>query len=393
MNNFEYYNPVKIIFGEGQIKTLSELVPKDARILITFGGGSAKRTGTLDEVKTALNQNGARYILEFGGIEPNPEFDTLMKAVEIVHKEKINFLLAVGGGSVLDGTKFIALTSTLDDDVNHSKAWEALLNRTKEIHSAIPIGTVLTIPATGSEMNAGGVINNSEKKAKLSFSNPKAYPIFSILDPTKTLTLPMKQVMNGIADAFVHVIEQYLTYPVNAKVQDHYAESLLKILIEEGLAVRTQPDNMEIRKNIMWSATMALNGLIGTGVPQDWSTHAIGHELTSLYKIDHARTLTIILPALMKVLKADKREKLLQYAKNVWHISNGNEDERIMQAINKTEEFFVQLDLPIRFSDLNIGEMDIDNVIYQLKAHNMVALGEHKKNDLSVSRQILELAQ
>ncbi|QDJ13811.1 NADH-dependent alcohol dehydrogenase [Mergibacter septicus] len=393
MNNFEYYNPVKIIFGEGQIKKLSELVPKDARVLITFGGGSAKRTGTLDEVKTALKQNGSRYILEFGGIEPNPEFDTLMKAVEIVHKEKINFLLAVGGGSVLDGTKFIALTSTLDDDANHSKAWEALLNRTKEIHSAIPIGTVLTIPATGSEMNAGGVINNSEKKAKLSFSNPKAYPIFSILDPTKTLTLPMKQVMNGIADAFVHVIEQYLTYPVNAKVQDHYAESLLKILIEEGLAVRTQPDNMEIRKNIMWSATMALNGLIGTGVPQDWSTHAIGHELTSLYKIDHARTLTIILPALMKVLKADKREKLLQYAKNVWHISNGNEDERIMQAINKTEEFFVQLDLPIRFSDLNIGEMDIDNVIHQLKAHNMVALGEHKKNDLSVSRQILELAQ
>lgn len=392
MNNFQYYNPVRIVFGEGQIATLKDLVPETARVLITYGGGSAKRTGTLDEVKQALNQNGSRYIVEFGGIEPNPEFTTLMKAVDIVHQEKIDFLLAVGGGSVIDGTKFIALTATLKDDTDHTKAWAALLDRTQHINSAIPLGTVLTIPATGSEMNSGGVINHSERKAKLHFGNANAYPRFSILDPTKTLTLPMRQVMNGIADAFIHVIEQYLTYPVNAKVQDHFSESLLKILIEEGLAVKEKPEDIQIRKNIMWSATMALNGLISVGVPQDWTTHMIGHELTSLYGIDHARTLTIVLPAVMKELSESKKAKLLQYAENVWHITNGDENSRIAQAIKATENFFKQLEMPTRFSEVNLNSTHIDEIITQLKAHSMTALGEHRSNDLSISRRILERA-
>lgn len=392
MNNFQYYNPVRIIFGEGQIATLKDLVPETARILITYGGGSAKRTGTLDEVKQALNQNGSRYIVEFGGIEPNPEFNTLMKAVDIVHKENIDFLLAVGGGSVIDGTKFIALTATLTDDTNHTKAWEALLDRTQHIDSSIPLGTVLTIPATGSEMNSGGVINHSERKAKLHFGNPKAYPRFSILDPNKTLTLPMRQVMNGVTDAFVHVIEQYLTYPVNAKVQDSFSESLLKILIEEGIAVKANPEDIQTRKNIMWSATMALNGLISVGVPQDWTTHMIGHELTSLYGIDHARTLTIILPALMKELKETKKAKLLQYAENVLYITTGNEESRIDQAIKATENFFKQLEMPIRFNEVNLNSTNIDEIIKQLEAHNMTKIGEHHNNDLATSRRILERA-
>lgn len=399
MNNFQYYNPVRIVFGEGQIKQLADLVPAKARVLITYGGGSAKRTGTLDEVKTALDNGGERQIFEFGGIEPNPEFTTLLKAADMVNEQNIDFILAVGGGSVIDGSKFVALVSHLkeeDGTVSRDQAWDALTSYTRDIDSAVDLGAVLTIPATGSEMNSGGVINYSERQAKLPFGNPLVYPKFSILDPTKTLTLPERQVMNGVADAFVHVMEQYLTYPVNAKVQDAFAESLLKILISEGLAVKEDPENLEIRKNIMWTATMALNGLIGTGVPQDWTTHMIGHELTSLHSIDHARTLTIVLPSVMRELKDSKKDKLLQYARNVWNITNDDkqlsEDDIIEKAIILTEEFFRTLDLPVNFADVELDESAIDPIVSQLKEHGMVALGEHKANDLDVSRRILQRA-
>ena len=399
MNNFQYYNPVRIVFGEGQIKQLADLVPAKARVLITYGGGSAKRTGTLDEVKTALDNGGERQIFEFSGIEPNPEFTTLLKAADMVNEQNIDFILAVGGGSVIDGSKFVALVSHLkeeDGTVSRDQAWDALTSYTRDIDSAVDLGAVLTIPATGSEMNSGGVINYSERQAKLPFGNPLVYPKFSILDPTKTLTLPERQVMNGVADAFVHVMEQYLTYPVNAKVQDAFAESLLKILISEGLAVKEDPENLEIRKNIMWTATMALNGLIGTGVPQDWTTHMIGHELTSLHSIDHARTLTIVLPSVMRELKDSKKDKLLQYARNVWNITNDDkqlsEDDIIEKAITFTEEFFRTLDLPVNFADVELDESAIDPIVSQLKEHGMVALGEHKANDLDVSRRILQRA-
>lgn len=399
MKNFQYYNPVRIVFGEGQIKQLADLVPAKARVLITYGGGSAKRTGTLDEVKTALDNGGERQIFEFSGIEPNPEFTTLLKAADMVNEQNIDFILAVGGGSVIDGSKFVALVSHLkeeDGTVSRDQAWDALTSYTRDIDSAVDLGAVLTIPATGSEMNSGGVINYSERQAKLPFGNPLVYPKFSILDPTKTLTLPERQVMNGVADAFVHVMEQYLTYPVNAKVQDAFAESLLKILISEGLAVKEDPENLEIRKNIMWTATMALNGLIGTGVPQDWTTHMIGHELTSLHSIDHARTLTIVLPSVMRELKDSKKDKLLQYARNVWNITNDDkqlsEDDIIEKAITLTEEFFRTLDLPVNFADVELDESAIDPIVSQLKEHGMVALGEHKANDLDVSRRILQRA-
>ncbi|WP_169391448.1 MULTISPECIES: iron-containing alcohol dehydrogenase [Psychrobacter] len=399
MKNFQYYNPVRIVFGDNQIKELANLVPLDARVLITFGGGSAKKHGTLDEVKAALESNGAREVFEFGGIEPNPEFDTLLKAADKVNELEIDFILAVGGGSVIDGSKFVALVAPFKEDseskkVSREKAWQALTSRCRNLDFAIDLGAVLTIPATGSEMNSGGVINDSNRQAKLSFSNPLAYPKFSILDPTKTLTLPERQVMNGVADAFVHVMEQYLTYPVNAKVQDAFAEQLLKILIEEGRAVCQNPEDLETRKNIMWSATMALNGLIGTGVPQDWTTHMIGHELTSLFGIDHARTLTILLPAVMRELKASKKDKLLQFAKNVWDLTDDNQsdDDKIDAAIDMTETFFKSLNLPVSLSDANLDESVIDTVIDQLDAHQMTALGEYGKNDLAVSRRILQRA-
>ena len=398
MNNFQYYNPVRIVFGEGQIEKLADLVPTDARVLITYGGGSAQRTGTLDEVKTALAANGQREVFEFGGIEANPEFTTLLKAADMVNEHDIDFLLAVGGGSVIDGSKFVALVSSLteeDGTVSREQAWNALTSYCRNIDSAVDLGAVLTIPATGSEMNSGGVINYSERQAKLPFGNALTFPKFSILDPTKTLTLPERQVMNGVADAFVHVMEQYLTYPVNAKVQDGFAESLLKILIEEGAAVKADPENLETRKNLMWTATMALNGLIGTGVPQDWTTHMIGHELTSLHAIDHARTLTILLPSVLRELKDSKKDKLLQYARNVWNITDenhDNDDDIIEAAIKQTENFFRELGLPVSLEDADLDAAAIDPIISQLEAHKMVKLGEHGKNDLAVSRRILERA-
>ncbi len=255
MNTFEMYNPTRIVFGADTVAKLDDLVPQDARTLILYGGGSAEKTGTLAEVRTAL---GKRKFFEFGGIEANPQYATLMKAVDLVKQEKIDFLLAVGGGSVIDGTKLVAAAVPFDGD-----PWEILLQMGTNVTEALPLGTVLTIPATGSEMNCGAVITNAEKNAKLTFLSPHVFPVFSILDPKKTLTLPKRQVVNGVIDAFVHVIEQYITFPDNAQVQDRFAESLLTILIEEGPRVLREPDNLDVRANLMWVATMALNGLIG----------------------------------------------------------------------------------------------------------------------------------
>ncbi len=382
MFNFEVYNPTQIVFGRDTISKLSTLVPEKARVLILLGGASAQKNGTLAEVRTAL---GSRDVYEFTGIEPNPTYETLMRAVEQVHHDKIDFLLAVGGGSVLDGTKFIAAAAGFKGD-----AWEIAVHHGANITSALPFGTVLTLPATGSEMNNGGVITNKALHAKLAFSSPLTYPKFSILDPTKTLSLPMRQVANGVVDAFVHIMEQYSTYPVNAQVQDRFAEGLLLSLIETGPIILKDPENYEARANLMWIATMALNGLIGAGVPNDWATHMIGHELTAKYDIDHARTLAIVLPSLLQVQRTQKHAKLLQYAARVWHITEGDENTRIDQAIQKTRAFLESMGIKTRLADYDLDRSAIDGLIEQLDKHGMTKLGEHRDITLDVSRKILE---
>ena len=382
MLNFTFHNPTKIVFGKETIAQLNDLVPKDARILILLGGSSAKKNGTIDEVKAAL---GDRYVQEFSGVEANPTYETLMRAVEQVRTEKLDFLLAVGGGSVIDGTKFVAAAVPYAGD-----PWDILLNFGANITEALPLASILTLPATGSEMNSGSVVTRKETKTKLPFLSPLVFPQFSILDPTKTFTLPPKQVANGVVDAFVHIVEQYLTYPVNAMVQDRFAESLLQTLIEIGPKLLEDPTNYDNRANHMWVATLALNGLIGAGVPQDWATHMIGHELTAQYDIDHAQTLAIVLPSLLNAQRKDKHAKLVQYAERVWNLTEGDEDTRITQAINKTAAFFESLDIPTRLSNYNLGADDIDTVIKQLEAHGMTALGEHQNITLDVSRKILE---
>lgn len=382
MHNFEYYNPTRIVFGEGSIPRLAELVPADARVLVLYGGGSAERNGTLAEVEAAL---GERRFQRFGGIEPNPTYETLMQAVEQIRRDKLDFLLAVGGGSVVDGTKFVAAAVDYPGD-----PWHILETRGKQIATALPIGAVLTLPATGSEVNCAAVVTRKALQAKLGFGNPLLYPRFAVLDPVKTYTLPPRQIANGVVDAFVHVMEQYVTQPAKAAVQDRYAESLLLTLIETGPQALAHPTDYDVRANLMWAATQALHGAVGAGVPQDWATHMIGHEITALYGLDHAQTLAVVLPNLLDVRRDVKRAKLLQYADRVWGLRTGDEDARIDQAIAQTRAFFEALGVRTRLADYGIGAEAVERIVAQLEAHRMVKLGEDRAVDLALSRRVVE---
>lgn len=384
MFNFSFENTTKIHFGEDKIAAISKEIPAHAKVLFVYGGGSIKSNGVYDQVVEALKDH---TFVEFSGIEPNPNYDTLIKALPIIKENDIDYILAVGGGSVVDGVKFIAAAAFFEGD----EPWD-ILSKQAPINKALPIGVVLTLPATGSESNIGSVVTKDGNK--LAFMHPFVRPKFAVLDPKVTLSLSERQVSNGVVDAFVHTIEQYLTYPVNAKVQDRFAEGLLLTLIEEGEKV-LQPEfnkDLEVRANIMWAATMALNGLIGTGVPQDWTTHMLGHELTAEFNIDHARTLSIVLPAVMKVCKADKHAKLVQYAERVWNITTGSDEQKIEQAIAKTEAFFVAMKVPTRLSDVDVDASKVDVLVNRLEAHGMTQLGEHQKVTLDVSREIYQLA-
>lgn len=385
MLNFDFYNPTQILFGQGRIADLNKVIPANAKVLLLYGGGSIKTNGVFDEVMAAL---GSRQVTEFTGIEPNPSYETLMKAVALIKESQIDFLLAVGGGSVIDGTKFIAAAALFEGN----DPWAILEKRGTNITQALPFGTVLTLPATGSEMNSGAVVTRKSINAKLAFSSRHCFPKFSVLDPAKTYTLPVRQIGNGAVDAFVHVMEQYLTYPVNSPVQDRFAEGLLKTLIEEGPKALANPHDYDVRANLMWCATMALNGLIATGVPQDWATHMIGHELTALHGIDHAQTLAIVLPSMLRVRKEAKRAKLLQFAERVWDLHEGDDDTRIDTAISRMQDYFEQMGVKTRLRDYGLNSSHISTLISALETHRMVALGEKRDVTPVISQQVLELS-
>jgi NADP-dependent alcohol dehydrogenase len=387
MFNFDFYNPTRILFGKDRLECIDKYVPGEATVLITYGGGSAKKSGLIDKVRTIL---GNRKVYEFGGIEPNPRYETLIKAVEFVRNENIDFLLAVGGGSVIDGTKFITLATSYKGDASDLFKYGVAPIPLDVIGKAIPLGTVLTISATGSEMNNGAVI--SYEHGKYAVASELAFPKFSVLDPTITFTLPKIQVANGVIDAFVHVMEQYLTYPVDARVQDRMAEGVLQTLIEIGATTVAEPENYDARANHVWSATTALMGVIGAGVPWDLTTHFIGHELTALFGIDHGQTLAIVLPAVLEVRREQKRAKLLQYAERVWHIESGSEEEKIDMTIQKTREFFERLGVKTRLSQYGVGADKIPIIVEQLKAHGMTAISETGDLTLDISQKILERA-
>lgn len=389
MLNFDFTNPTRIVFGEGVIARLDKLLPETAQVLIVVGGGSAEKNGTLAEVRAAL---GDRRHGTFAGIEPNPTLETAMRAVAQFQQGGFDFLLAVGGGSVIDAVKFIAAAVRLPG-ADPAAAWELVRQGGRGVAQAAPLGAVLTLPATGSEMNSGGVLTHAAEGAKLPFSNRLLFPQFALLDPAKTYTLPARQLANGVVDAFVHTMEQYLTYPVDARVQDRFAEGLLQTLIEIGpRVVQAETPDYADRANLVWSATLALNGLIGAGVPQDWSTHMIGHEITALYGIDHARTLAVVLPAMMDARREQKHAKLLQYAERVWGITEGSEEGRVNAAITQTRNFFERLGVPTRLSSYDLGPEAADAVVAQLQKHGMVALSEHRDIDAGKAREILALA-
>lgn len=381
MNNFSYQNTTQIHFGQGQIAAITNSIPKDKKILVTYGGGSIKNNGVYDQVVAALKDHTWD---EFSGIEPNPQYDTLMKAVEKIRAEGFDYLLAVGGGSVVDGTKFISAAVGFEGDT-----WD-ILTKGAEVSTAVPLGCILTLPATGSETNIGAVVTRG--KDKLAFMNPLVRPQFAVLDPQTTLSLSERQTSNGVVDAFVHVMEQYLTYPVNAKIQDRFAEGILLTLIEEGPKLIDNLQDIEARTNVMWAATQALSGLIGVGVPQDWATHMIGHELTGNFGVDHGRSLTIVLPAVMNVCREEKKAKLLQYAERIWNITEGSDDARIDAAIEKTKQFFSQMKTPVSLGEIDLAQTDVDTAIASLEAHGMTKLGEHGSIDIDRSRKVLETA-
>ena len=382
MQNFVLHNPTKIIFGKDRIKALAREIPKEARLMLVYGGGSIKQNGVYDQIRQALE---GYSLIEFGGVEPNPDYDTLMQGVELARAQRVDYLLAAGGGSVADGVKFMAAAIPCQGD-----PMEILTTCGKSIKQAVPFACVLTLPGTGSEMNNGSVISRRSLKAKLVFSSPLVFPQFSILDPVTTFSLPPRQTSNGVVDTFVHIMEQYLTYPVDGKVQDRFAEGLLLTLLEEGPKVLAQPENYDVRANLMWCATLGLNGLIGAGVPQDWATHMVGHELTALYGLDHAQTLAILLPGMMKVRAEQKHQKLLQYAERVWGITSGSDAERIDAAIEKTSAFFEQMQVPTRLAGYGLTHECIPAVLEQLQAHGLTALGEQADVTPDLARKALE---
>jgi NADP-dependent alcohol dehydrogenase len=387
MNNFELYNPTNYIFGKGQTEKLTTLVPKDAKILLAYGGGSIFKNGIYNQVKTVLN---GFEIIEFGGIEPNPRFETLMKAVEIIRNQNINFILAVGGGSVIDGVKFISGAVQYEGN-----PIEILKNRVlfTDLSKVIPFGTVLTLPATGSEMNSGAVVTIEATQEKLVLGGSALFPKFSICDPTVIASLPKRQIQNGIIDAYTHVMEQYLTFPHDALLQDRFAESILQTLIEIGPSVAENPTDYKLASNFMWCATMALNGLIQKGVPSDWATHIIGHELTALYEIDHARTLAIISPNLYKVLFETKKEKLAQYSERVWNITGNSIDEKASKAIEKTVDFFHQMGMKTKLSENTENYQNTaDFIVNRFEQRNWLALGEKQNITLEKVREIVEMS-
>ena len=383
MENFTYYNPTRIHFGRGQISRIDREIPSGARVLLLAGGGSIRKNGVYDQVRKAL---GAREVREFFGVEANPDYDTMMRAVELCRRERIDWLLPVGGGSVLDGAKLVAVAVPFAGE-----PWDILAKGAKP-QSALPIGAVLTLMGTGSEANGNSVISRRATREKLAFGNPLVFPRFSILDPEATYSLPERQVANGVGDAFTHVLEQYLTYPAGAAIQDRFAESVMKVLIAEGPKSVANLRDYDSRANVMWAATWALNTAIGVGVPQDWASHMIGHELTALHQIDHARTLAIVVPSLIQVQRETKREKLLQYAGRVWHHCDGDENARIDAAIAKTRGFYESLGLKTRLGDYGLNTDVAAVVARRLEARGAVALGERGDITPAVVEKILSLA-
>ena len=385
MKNFKFKNPTKILFGENQIENIKKEIPKDAKVLMLYGGGSIKKNGIYEQVNSALKDHD---VVEFGGIPANPEYAVLLKALEVIKAENITYLLAVGGGSVIDGTKFLSAAAVFEGN----DPWK-ILSENIPTRKGMPFGTVLTLPATGSEMNSGAVITRAETKEKRTMGGTGLFPVFSVLNPLVIRSIPQRQLANGIADAFTHVLEQYLTYPAAGYLQDRFSESILQTLIEVAPKILKDPSDYTAASNFMWSCTMALNGLIQQGVPTDWAVHAMGHELTALFGIDHARTLAIIAPSHYRFNLESKKEKLAQYAERVWNISDGSTKEKAIAAIEKTEAFFNEMGIDTKLSQYTKDyEGTAELISKRFTDRGWLGLGEHQNLKPEDVEEIVKMA-
>lgn len=384
MLNFQYYNPVRIVFGRDTIAQLADLVPPDASVMVVYGGGSIKRNGVYQQVVSALS---AHRMTEFSGIEANPRYETCMQAVAQGRREGAGFLLGVGGGSVLDATKFIAAAIPYQG----ADPWDMVIGKAS-VNGALPLGCVLTLPATGSEMNINAVISRESTRQKVPFKSEHLFPQFSILDPATSFSLPMRQLANGVVDTFVHVCEQYLTYEVDAPLQNRQAEAILSTLIEEAPKLQSAPNSYEVRANLMWCATQALNYNLACGVPTDWATHAIGHELTALFGLDHARALAIVLPALLRHQKTQKADMLFRYGQRVWGQSGRDREAVIDEALERTIDFFHSLEVPTRLGDYQIRPQDCREIVSRIQ-QRPAKIGERQDIGAAEVAAILSLAE
>ncbi|PRD45514.1 iron-containing alcohol dehydrogenase [Sphingobacterium haloxyli] len=372
MINFEYKNPTKILFGQDQIPKVALEIPQDANVLMVYGSGSIKQNGIYKQVKDALDKH---TVYEFEGVPANPEYDILLQALALIKEKKVTYLLAVGGGSVIDGVKFLSAAVGYQGD-----PWDILKLRIRtEEGQSMPFGTILTLPATGSEMNSGYVVSRKETNEKLAAGGPGVFPQFSILDPEVVRSIPRRQIVNGITDAYTHVLEQYITAPSAADLQERIAESILISLQETAPKLMTPEFDYGAAANFMWCCTMALNGLIQKGVITDWAIHAMGHELTAYYGIDHARTLAIIAPSHYRYNFETKKEKLAQYAERVWGVTEGTVEEKAKAGIAQMEHFFHSMDIATKLSDYVTDYQDTAARIKQTFINrNLTGIGEYK---------------
>jgi len=373
---YTYFNPTAVEFGEGKIESIVNYIDKNQKILVVYGGGSIKKNGVFEQVSKALE--GFTWF-EFSGVEPNPSVETLNKAVEFIKENKIDFVLAVGGGSVIDGSKYIVAASVYEGD-----GWDFLEGKT--IEKALPLGAILTLPATGSESNPTAVISKYSTNEKRYFASPLVFPKFAVLDSTVMNSLDDRQLANGLVDAFVHICEQYLTYPNSSLLHDGYAQTILKGL--HTLAQDWQNRRTALwQENLMLLANQALNGFIGSGVPQDWATHMIGHELTAVYGLDHARSLAVVQPHLLRVMIKEKQEKLVQMGKEVFDMPHNY--EMVIEAI---EYMYHSIGVSTKLKDYNIDDKVVENVTKALEKHGMSKIGERGTITLEKVAQILELS-
>lgn len=378
MLNFEYFNPTRLVFGKGRHKEIGSLVkPYAKKILLHYGSGSIKRTGVYDDVVASLKESGIEFV-ELGGVQPNPRLSLVYEGIEICRKENIGFILAVGGGSVIDSAKAIAMGVPFNGDV-----WDFYVTK-REVEQVLPVATILTIPAAGSESSNSTVITKEEAQLKLGYGSDKIRPLFSVVNPELFFTLPSEQIGYGVCDMMSHIMERYFTNTLHTDLTDGLCESTLKTIMKNALILRSDPKNYDAWAEVSFAGNVAHNGLLGLGREQDWASHAIEHELSAIYDVAHGAGLAVVTPAWMKYVYKTNVPMFAQFAVNVMGVEGSLRDAEALalEGIKRLEEFFVKMGLPIRMPELGIDATNLELMARKATGENRgkeITLGGLKK--------------